>query len=92
MGEYTKEMDEYTKEMHEAYRKEQDEKAAKEAEKQRERVAKASARHAWLSAGGREADFEKEWPWIRDQAPLSRAASSGEHAREAMRNSRVSRI
>jgi hypothetical protein len=58
-------MQRYTIKDHEAYRKEQDEKAAKEEEARNERTEKASARRAWLSDGGREADFEKEWPKLR---------------------------
>jgi hypothetical protein len=56
--------------MHEAYRKEQDEKATKEAEERRERMEKESARRAWATDGGREADFEKEWPKVRASTRL----------------------
>ena len=69
-------MGEYTKEMHEAYRQEQDEKAVREAEEQRERMEKESARRAWLSDGGREADFDATSHRARDEKPGSVRAIS----------------
>jgi hypothetical protein len=60
-------MERYTLEDHETYRKEQDEKAAKEAEERTERMEKEPASRAWLAEGGSEADFEKEWPKLRDE-------------------------
>jgi len=89
-------MERYTLERHEAYRKEQDEKAAKEEEARRERTEKESARRAWLSDGGSEADFEKEWPRLRDEGRKWRvvdaAADADQRAREAQRAIGVSRI
>jgi hypothetical protein len=82
----------YTKEMHEAYRKEQDEKAAKEEEKRRERTEKESARRAWLADGGKEADFQREWPRIRDEGRRRRVVDADRRAREMMQASGVSRI
>lgn len=75
----------YTKEMHEAYRKEQDEKAARAAEEQRERTKKGSARQAWLADGGAEADFEREWPKLRDQGRRQRVVDADKRAREETR-------
>jgi hypothetical protein len=64
-------MGQYTREMYEEFRQRQDEQAAKEEEERRERTEKESARRAWLADGCREADFEKEWPELRDQARAS---------------------
>jgi hypothetical protein len=82
----------YTKEMHEAYRKEQDEKAVKEAEELREKMEKESARRVWMGDGGREADFEKEWPKLRDEGRRRRVVEANRRAREEQQASRVSRI
>jgi len=82
----------YTKEMHEAYRKEQDEKAAKEAEERQERAEKESARRAWLADGGSEADFEREWPKLRDEGRRRRVMDADRRAREEMRMGTTSRI
>jgi len=82
----------YTTEIHEAYRKEQDEKAAREAEELRERMEKETARRAWTSDGGREADFEKAWPKLRDEGRRRRVIDANRRAREVMRSSGVSAI
>jgi hypothetical protein len=82
----------YTLEQFEAYRKEQDEKAAKEEQERRERMEKESARRAWLADGGRAEDFEKEWPKLRDEGRRRRVVDADRRAREAMRQSNVSRI
>jgi hypothetical protein len=82
----------YTKEMHEAYRKEQDEKAKKEEEANRERMEKESARRAWIADGGSEADFQREWPSLRDQARRERVLDADRRAREEMRSGTTSRI
>jgi hypothetical protein len=85
-------MERYTLEDHEAYRKEQDEKAAKEEEARRERSEKESARRAWTSDGGSEADFEREWPELRNEGRRRRAVDADKRARDAHRASGVSRI
>lgn len=85
-------MEHYTLEDHEAYRKEQDEKAAKEADERRERTEKETARRAWLADGGTEADFQREWPKLRDEGRRRRVVDADRRAREAMQASRVSRI
>lgn len=85
-------MGQYTKEMHEAYRKEQDEKAAKVEEERREHMEKESARRAWLADGGREADFEREWPRLRDEGRRRRVVDADRRAREEMRLHGPSRI
>jgi hypothetical protein len=82
----------YTKEMHEAYRKEQDEKAKKQEEANRERTEKESARRVWLADGGREADFERGWPKLRDEGRRRRVMDADRRARETMQASGVSRI
>jgi len=85
-------MERYTLEDHEAYRKEQEEKAAREAEERRERMEKASARRAWLADGGKEADFEREWPKLRNEGRRRRVVDADRRAREQMQASGVSRI
>jgi hypothetical protein len=85
-------MERYTKEDHDEYRRQQDEKAAKEEEARREKTEKDSARRAWLTDGGREADFEKEWPKLRDEGRRRRVVDADRHAREMMQATGVSRI
>ena len=80
----------YTQEMHEAYRKEQDEKAKRELEARNERTEKEAARRAWVADGGSEADFEREWPKLRDEGRRRRVVDADRRAREAQRS--VSRI
>jgi hypothetical protein len=82
----------YSAEMHEAYRKEQDEKAAKEEEARNARTEKETARRAWLADGGTEADFQREWPRLRDEGRRRRVVDADRRARQAMQASRVSRI
>jgi hypothetical protein len=82
----------YTKEMHEEYRQEQDEREAKKKEEQRERVEKESARRVWMADGGREADFEREWPRLRAEGRRRRVVDADKRAREVMRSSGVSSI
>jgi hypothetical protein len=82
----------YTKEDHEAYRQEQDQKAAKEAEERQERAEKEAARRAWISDGGRGADFDEEWPKLRDEGRRRRVVDADRRARETMQASGVSRI
>jgi hypothetical protein len=85
-------MERYTLEDHEAYRKEQDEKAAREEETRNARMEKESARRAWMADGGREADFEKEWPKLRDEGRRQRVIDADRRARDTMRSSGVSAI
>jgi hypothetical protein len=82
----------YTKEDFLEYRRKVDEKAKKEEEAKRERTEKESARRAWLADGGSEADFEKEWPSLRNQARRKRVIDADKRVREEMRASSVSRI
>jgi hypothetical protein len=82
----------YTKEMHEAYRKEQDEKAAKEEEARNARMEKETARKAWIRDGGSAADFEREWPKLRDEGRRRRVVDADRRAREEMRLHGPSRI
>jgi hypothetical protein len=85
-------MERYTLEDHEAYRKEQDEKAAKVEEARNARMEKEAARRAWMIDGGSEADFEKEWPKLRDEGRRQRVMDADRRAREEMRNGTTSKI
>src|SRR4051794_36462751 len=84
--------EEYTAEMHAAYRARVEEEERKEREAARERTEKESARRAWLADGGREADFEKEWPKLRDEGRRQRVIDADRRAREEFRATGVSRI
>ena len=85
-------MERYTLEDFEAYRKEQAEKVSREEEARNARMEKENARRAWLADGGSEADFEKEWPKLRDEGRRQRVMDADRRAREAMRNGTTSRI
>jgi hypothetical protein len=85
-------MKRYTLEDHEAYRRQEDEKAAKEEEARNERMEKESARRGWLADGGGEADFQREWPKLRDEGRRRRVVDADRRARETMQASGVSRI
>jgi hypothetical protein len=82
----------YTIEMYEQFRKEQDEKAAKQEEERKQRMEKENARRAWLADGGSEADFQREWPKLRDEGRRRRVMDADRQAREQMRNGTTSRI
>jgi len=82
----------YTQEDYEEYRRRQDAKAAKEEEARNARTEKESARREWLADGGREADFEKEWPKLRDEGRRRRVMDADKHAREMQRAHGPSRI
>lgn len=86
------EAERYTQEMHEAYRKEQDEKQAEEKRARDERVEKNSAHRAWVADGGSEADFEREWPKLRDEGRRRRVVDADRRAREEMSERGISRI
>ena len=73
-------MEHYTLEDYEAYRREQDDKAAKEEEARTARMEKESARRAWLADGGREGDFEKAWPGMRDEGRRQRVLNADNRA------------
>jgi hypothetical protein len=82
----------YTKEMHEAYRRNVDEQAKRKEEANRERTERESARQAWIRDGGAEADFQREWPRLRDEGRRRRIVDADRRAREMMQASGVSRI
>ena len=82
----------YTAEDHEEYRRKVDEKAAKEEEVRRANMEKESARQTWIRDGGREADFEKAWPKLRDEGRRRRVMDADKHAREMQRVHGPSRI
>jgi len=46
---------------------------------------KTSARQAWLEAGGRAEEFEKEWPQMRTQMLRERALEGDSAARRQQR-------
>jgi hypothetical protein len=82
----------YTKEQFEQRLLEKaDEDKQKKAEL-KEKSEKASARMAWLADGGSEADFEKQWPTMRDEARRQRLMGAEHRVYEAYRASRTSRI
>jgi hypothetical protein len=85
-------MQRYTLEDHEAYRRQEDEKATKAEEARNERMEKESARLAWMADGGNAADFEKEWPKLRDEGRRRRVVDADRRAREEQQASGVSRI
>jgi len=78
----------YTVEDHQAYREEQDALAAKEAEESRKRLARA----AYKAAGGKDAEFEKEWAELDRQERHTRLQEAAQRSREAMTGSGISRI
>jgi hypothetical protein len=82
----------YTQEMAEEYRRKQEEKAARKEREIREGMEKETARQAWLRDGGAEADFQREWPRLRDESRRRRIMDADHNAREAMRASNVSTI
>jgi hypothetical protein len=82
----------YTLEQFEADKAAREEREAKEEEARKERVEKESARRVWLRDGGREADFAREWPKLRDEARRRRVADADERARASHRLQSHSRI
>jgi hypothetical protein len=82
----------YTQEMYQADLKAREEAKAKEEQERKEATEKESARRAWLADGGSEADFEKEWPKLRDEGRKRRVMDADRTAREQMRLSGVSRM
>jgi hypothetical protein len=47
---------------------------------------------AWVGDGGSEADFEREWPTLRDEGRRRRVVDADRRAREEMRAYGPSRI
>jgi len=82
----------YTREQYEADLAARQEREAREAQAHREGTKRESLRRAWIADGGSEADFEREWPSLRDQARRQRVMSADQKARETMQASGVSRI
>lgn len=58
----------------EANRKRQKEERERTAREGREEVEKGIAKRNWIADGGTEAEFESQWPQIRDEARRQRAA------------------
>jgi hypothetical protein len=55
----------------------------------REREMKDRARLAWLDAGGREEEFEREWPEMRRQMLRERVVGGDSEARQEFRQRNV---
>ena len=85
-------MQKYTKEQFERDLKARQEREAKEAQERREQTQKASAMRAWIRDGGAEADFEREWPKLRDEGRRRRVVDADQGARANQRASGVSNI
>lgn len=82
----------YTKEMHEAHVEAEEKRKAAEEQAHKDRTEKETARRAWTADGGNAADFEREWPTLRDEGRRRRVVDADRRAREAMKASGVSRI
>jgi hypothetical protein len=82
----------YSREDHEEYRRQQDAEAAREERERREGVEKGNAQAAWVRDGGRPADFEREWPKLRDELRRRRLVDADERARAAHQSLGVSEI
>jgi hypothetical protein len=82
----------YTAEMHQAHVEVEEKRRAEEEQQRQERSERETARRAWLADGGREADFEKAWPKLRDEGRRQRVMDADKRARQEMRNSGVSKI
>ena len=57
-----------------------------------ERMEKTTAKRAWMADGGREGDFEKAWPQLRDQGRRQRVLGADKRARQEMYERGISRI
>ena len=82
----------YTAEMADRYLEEKTAREAAQERERRERFEKESAKKAWTEDGGAEADFERLWPSMRDEARARRVADADRRAREAPRRAGVGRI
>ena len=85
-------MGQYTKEMFERDLKARREQEAKQEEECRERQERESLLRAWKADGGSEADFEREWPKLREEGRRRRVVDADRRARETMQASGVSSI
>jgi hypothetical protein len=82
----------YTLEQFEAYRQAREERETREREERQEKTERESARRAWLADGGREADFARAWPEMRDEARKRRIMDADQRARASQRASGISGI
>ena len=82
----------YTREDFERDREAREARETKEKQDRQERMEKETARRVWLRDGGREADFERQWPKLRDEARRRRVMGADQRAREAHRAQAQSRI
>jgi hypothetical protein len=82
----------YTLENHEAHVEAEQKRKAEEEHQRQERTEKESAKKAWLADGGKEADFEREWPGLRSEVRKQRVMDADQRARENQRTAGLSRI
>jgi hypothetical protein len=82
----------YTLEEFMADKQAREEREVKEARERKERQEKQNARRAYLAEGGTEAEFERAWPEMREEARRRRVMDAEREAREGQRASGVSRI
>jgi hypothetical protein len=82
----------YTLEDHEAHVEAEQKRKAEEEHQRQESTEREAARRVWLADGGREADFEREWPTLRDEGRRRRVVDADQKARENQRAAGVSRI
>ena len=59
--------------------------AEAEQKARRERVERNDVYAAWITQGGDESSFEKEWPTLRDEARRRRVIDANEEARRMAR-------
>lgn len=75
----------YSAEAHEEHRRAEDERIAEEEQARREKADKGAAKAACVQDGGSAADFERNWPRLRDEARAERIKNADRRAREDMR-------
>jgi hypothetical protein len=75
----------YTLEEFERHRQAREEREAREEEARKERTEREAARRAWVADGGREADFERSWPELRDEQRRRRTLDADSRARASHR-------
>ena len=85
MTAHRKKLSELTTEDVDAMAAQKDAEAEAEHKARRERTEKNDAYAAWITQGGDEASFEKEWPTLRDEARRRRVIDANEEARRMAR-------
>ncbi len=74
-----------TKEEAERRREERERREARERQQRKEAADKSAARRSWMAAGGNEANFEQNWPRIRDEMRAERVKREAAHAQAETR-------